>query len=78
MNGRLQSKDAVFCEYNDEIILPLEEEDLNKDGRNLLSFKIDKGDYSLEQVRIVSELTKSTYPKYVFDIDTLKELKLFM
>ncbi|MBU4456204.1 MAG: hypothetical protein KKA65_01765, partial [Nanoarchaeota archaeon] len=70
LNGRLQSKDAVFCEYNDEIILPLEEEDLNKDGRNLLSFKIDKGDYSLEQVRIVSELTKSTYPKYVFDIDS--------
>lgn len=70
LNYNLQSKDAVFCGYSDEIVLPLEEKDLSDDGRNLLSFKIDKGDYSLEQVRVVSELAKSTYPKYVFDIDS--------
>ncbi len=70
LNDRLQSKDAVFCEYNDEIVLPLDEDDLNENGRNRLTFKIDKGDFSLEQVRVISELGKSVYPKYVFDIDS--------
>lgn len=70
LNGHLASKDTVFCEYSDEIVLPLNKDHMSDDGRNKLEFSIDKGDYSFDQLRAVSELANSIYPKYVFDISS--------
>lgn len=70
LNNRLASKDTVFCEYTEEITLPLSTDELSADGRNKLDFSIDKGDYNFDQLRVVTELAQSTYPKYAFDIDS--------
>lgn len=70
LNNYVESKDTIFCEYSDEISLPLDRDHLSNDGRNRLDFSVDMGDYSLEQMSIVTELGKSIYPKYVFDIDS--------
>lgn len=70
VNSRLVSKDTVFCDFHEEIKLPLDTDSLSADGRNRVSFSIDKGDYNLDQAAIKVETGKSTYPAYTFDIDS--------
>jgi len=70
LNNMLASKDTIFCEYREEIALPLSKDMLSNDGRNRLVFKIDNGDYNIDQPRVTYELGKSIFPKYSFDIDT--------
>lgn len=70
LNSRLVSRDTVFCDFHDEIKLPLDKAALSPDGRNLLVFSIDKGDYNLDVVGVRVETGKATYPSYTFDIDS--------
>ncbi len=70
LNSRLVSRDVVFCDFHDEIKLPLDKSSLSADGRNLLLFSIDKGDYNLDMVSARVETGKATYPSYTFDVDT--------
>ncbi|MBU2638072.1 MAG: hypothetical protein KJ955_03805 [Nanoarchaeota archaeon] len=70
LNNRLVSRDTVFCDFHDEIKLPLDKSSLSADGRNLLSFSIDKGDYNLDQVSVRVETGKATYPSYTFDVSS--------
>ena len=68
VNSRLISKDTIFCDFHEEIKLPLDTDSLAADGRNRVSFSIDKGDYNLDQAAVKVETGKSTYPSYTFDI----------
>ncbi|HII16234.1 MAG TPA: hypothetical protein HA362_08080 [Nanoarchaeota archaeon] len=70
VNSRLLSKDTIFCDFQEEIKLPIDTESLADDGRNRVSFSIDKGDYNLDQAAIKVETGKSTYPSYTFDISS--------
>ncbi len=68
LNNHLVLKDTVFCNYDGEINVPLDKTLFKQDGRNKIKFEIDKGDYNLDQVRVVTELTESVYPGYAFDV----------
>ncbi|MBI4153966.1 hypothetical protein HY501_01390 [Candidatus Woesearchaeota archaeon] len=68
LNGDEIFDDQVFCSYLDERSISIDPKSL--DDSNLVGFSIDKGDYTLENARVVLELTKSIFPTYALDIDS--------
>jgi ACT domain-containing protein len=70
LNGRLVHSDTVFCQYPDKREKTLDKSYLSSTGRNKLEFKIDKGDYNIDQASVKVEMAKSAFPKYSFEIDT--------
>ncbi|MEA3379207.1 MAG: hypothetical protein U9Q69_06275 [Nanoarchaeota archaeon] len=60
--------DDIFCNYLEKRTLPLPIESINKDGNNILIMEIDKGDINIDEIQVKSELSKSIYPTYIFDI----------
>ncbi len=69
VNNRQIFEDTVFCQYleNREQRIPAE---YINDGRNVIDFEIDKGDYNIDEIRLKMELEKSTLPQYSFDVSS--------
>jgi len=75
--GRLKIKvnkkqvldDSIFCEYPDRREIPIPK-DAIRSGSNEVTFEIDKGDYNIDKATIEVHLSKSSYPSYVFDVNS--------
>jgi hypothetical protein len=70
LNTRKIFQDTVFCNYLEEISLPLTKSDLNVFGGNRLEMELDNGDLNIDEIRVETELTKSDFPSYTFDISS--------
>jgi len=67
LNNRLLFSDFVFCDsgINTIDISP----DRIKPGLNRLEFKIDKGDYQLDDVEMELNIGEKEFPKYNFEVE---------
>lgn len=70
LNNRQVFSDLVFCEYLDEREVPLSKDFFSLSGSNTLKFEVDTGDYSIDQIRVSAELSRSSYPTYRFEVDS--------
>ena len=68
LNNREVFRDDVFCEYLEERRFVFDEEDLRT--TNTLDFKIDKGDYNIEEIEVEMLMDTRDYPTYSFDVDS--------
>ena len=66
MNDNDIFEDHVFCNYLDERTISIDPALL--EHSNQVMFSIDKGDYTLDNTRVVLELGKSVFPSYVFEV----------
>ncbi len=69
-NDKVEHSDTIFCQYSEKRELILDKKQLSNTGRNKLEFKIDKGDYNIDQAIVKVRMAKSSYPKYSLDIDS--------
>ena len=70
LNNRQVFRDLVFCQYQDEREVPLSKDLFSLSGSNTLTFEIDSGDFSIDQIKLSAELARSTYPTYNFEVDS--------
>ena len=70
LNNRQVYRDLVFCQYQDEREIPLSKDLFSLTGTNTLMFEIDKGDYSIDPLKLIVELARSSYPTYSFEVDS--------
>lgn len=70
LNNRLLSSNRAFCDVG------LVSQDIDKNrllsGVNTLEFKIDKGDYSIEDIILELEVAEKIFPKYEFNINDVQ------
>ncbi|MFH1638222.1 MAG: hypothetical protein ABIB71_07385 [Candidatus Woesearchaeota archaeon] len=69
-NGRNLYSDTIFCQYTDERIVPLPRAQFKGRERHTLSFKVDSGDYNIDEPKIKVKLARSAYPTNVFEVDS--------
>jgi hypothetical protein len=67
LNDRMLSKENIICGTGIQT-KKIDEHSL-KSGTNVLSFEIDRGDYSIEGIKINIETSEQRYPEYNFEID---------
>jgi small nuclear ribonucleoprotein (snRNP)-like protein len=66
LNGNMLFSDYVVCDAGPQVAT-LDTNDI-KSGTNVLSFEISKGDYSIENMEVVLDVSDKYYPQYSFDL----------
>ncbi len=69
-NKRDVYSDTIFCQYTDERVVPLPRTMFRGRESHSLEFSVDKGDYNIDEPRLKVKLARSTYPTYVFEMDS--------
>lgn len=68
LNNNILSSEIVQC-VSKEMSADIDE-DFLKEGRNKLIFSIDDGDFLINDIRVINELTEKIYKIYYFDLDS--------
>lgn len=66
LNGRTLSKENIIC--GSGVKTQRISENSLKEGTNVLTFEIDRGDYSIEGLKVSIETSEKDYPQYDFEI----------
>ncbi|MEK6940489.1 MAG: hypothetical protein AABW49_01145 [Nanoarchaeota archaeon] len=75
LNEKILSSDFVVCDAGKQTIdLPFR---LFKDGENIIEFRIDKGNYQIEDLKLKIKLGEAEFPRYNFEVDDDTYFEIF-